>query len=270
MLDDHDVAVTAHGLDRDRVGKHRQVDLTGANRRHARGLIRQDVVLHGFHLRLPLAPVIGERREDRARVLHVLLQHERAGADHLGLEIGIRRVRQDRGVVGGQRRQERAIRRLHRERHRPLVSRLDALDRLELARPRGAGLRVHHSLEGELHVLGRQRLAVVERHALAKGEDVRRVIRLLPRLRKDAQWLAVVVEDQQGLVDDGDELEAGRRRHHRRIEPNRLFRLADDEGAGGARRGRRGILRQRGPCPRHRAERAGNCRGSGHLREIPS
>src|SRR5690606_41501473 len=64
------------------------------------------------------SPVIGERGEDRARVLHVLLQHERAGADHLGLEIGIRRVRQDRSVVGGQRRQERAIRRLHRERHR--------------------------------------------------------------------------------------------------------------------------------------------------------
>ncbi len=84
----------------------------------------------------------------------------------------------------------------------PLVQGLDGGDVYEIG-PEGRGRILHGPLQGEDHILGRQRAAVVEHHAGPEVEDPGIGIRRLPVLGQQGHDPHPVVELHQPLVDIG-------------------------------------------------------------------
>ena len=141
-------------------------------------LERDVVVLH------PLGEAIGsgaDREQLRVLLLERLLVHDLGG------------LREHR--------QERTARAAQVEARLVLADRLHALDRREEDAHRQLVLRVEDAGEREGDVLGRERLAVVERGVVDQVEEPRLVVFLLPRLRQARDELAGLVHVDELVVD---------------------------------------------------------------------
>jgi len=205
LLIDLDVRIRFEGLDE--LG--RQVDqvvhLTAAQRLDlGRGIAHEDE-LHAIEVGQLVAvrvlhPVVRVSLEGQAVLGEVLVDHEWASAVELGLEILGRAVDDDCMVIA-QVEQEVGIGLLEREDDRRIVGGLYTGDvPVKLNRGR-AHFGVAQAVERELHVVGGQRLAVVELHALAHLERPGQSVGAgFPALRQAAGLVRAIVfadEDEE-------------------------------------------------------------------------
>ena len=273
-LEHHQLRGAALGVLRVRLvpAAARHVELAGLKRRDLRGAVADDHELDAVEIRPPLDEVVGILHVlDRLARL-VLLELERPGADALVLELGERHVGgEDRRVSRGEHGQERRLRSLEPEDHGVGVGRLDGLDVLvpELARVHlelGLGVRSPaHGVEGVLHVLRREGLAVVPLDVLPEEEDEVAVI-VLPRPlvgqlgddRVDALLLLggivvhEVVEAGAGLLGGGD----------RRLLVDRKTRCRAERGG----HEHTAVLRGLGRCAHHEQQQGGGNTHQGQQR----
>ena len=127
-----------------------------------------------------LAPVVVAADELDPVALHPVREGEGAGADRLlGVAVGGRR-RDDHRVAPGEVGEQRALGRVEADLERDVVDRrhlVDAVEQPLLGVQRAVG---HRAVEGEDHVLGGERRAVLEGHAVAQVEDPGEAVRRRP------------------------------------------------------------------------------------------
>ncbi|CAH0264830.1 hypothetical protein SRABI76_03584 [Microbacterium oxydans] len=203
-------------------------------------------------LRPPVVVVVAHVAE--ALPLDPLVELERPGADHGRRErIGVVEQllrRDDAEIRRRDQRQEARLRLLQRDAHGVLVEHLG--DRTEL-RDRAGGLvrRVGDVVEVDLHGLGVERGAVMERDVVAQRERVHAgVIRHLPLRREPGAVGAVAVVPHEGIDDRRQHVRATRL-IDQRVELRRLRPRGDDEIAA------RDRFAVRLRCIRRRAGSAG-------------
>ena len=151
------------------------VDLPGDDLLHA-GVVVLDVTDDDL-VHLGLAAAVLVVGHERGLVRRELLELERARANGLGVELGVRRVTRGdllaRRDAEEQARGEAAVRRLEAEDDRGGVRRLHLVDEAVVVGDRRRGLRVEHRAVGGRNVLGVEGAAVVERHALLEAHRPR-------------------------------------------------------------------------------------------------
>jgi hypothetical protein len=176
----------------------RGVGFAGAHHREARGRLAARDDAHGRELRHARAvPVLGIGGEAHLDAAFERLEAPRAGADgiadHLVAAIGqpaevAPGEHPHVAVAAAERREEGRVHFLERDSHGPGVGCLDRLDRLQEAAEGAARVRRAQALEGEHHVVGRERLAVVPGDAFAQAQREGAPVRPgLPALRQAAR-----------------------------------------------------------------------------------
>ena len=149
------------------------VDVAGHHRGEGGGRVGDE--LEGDLLeRRRLAPVVVAADELDPVALHPVREGEGAGADRLlGVAVGGRR-RDDHRVAPGEVGEQRALGRVEADLERDVVDRRHLVDAVEQPLLRVQRALGHRPVEGEDHVLGGERRAVLEGHARRAGGRPRR------------------------------------------------------------------------------------------------
>ena len=176
-------------------------DLRGALGNHA-----EDQPVEFRQARLEVGSVANQHD---ALVAPVALETESAGADRAGVGLvavgigaGIEVAWQDRRLGHVELPQQRGVRALQPEDHGVRVGRLDRFDGGRETGARAGMEAEQHLLEGELHILGGERLAVVPRHARRQGEaDFAPVLGNRPAGGEIGPHRAVAVEGHEAVED---------------------------------------------------------------------
>ena len=173
-----------------------------------------------------------------------LIRHEleRAAADRLGVQVMARlhqHFRHDRRTGEGHVGQEWPCRHGQRELDGQRIDDVDAFDRFDLRFVGICRVLCAEPVEGEFHILGSQRIAVVEFHAIAELEGVSQTVvaDLIPGGKIGIRH-GIGVDRHQSRIDLLDDDMRHTRRAHRRVEPGGVSREGHLQDAAG----HRGIL----------------------------
>ncbi len=206
-------------------------------------------------LRLVRAVVVRVDLEHGLLVGRELLELVRARADRLVvglLRVGrVDLVRHDRRDVVGEDEGPRAVRLLEVHRHGGRIGRVDRLQRAQQRVRTGRVRDLHHAVERELDVLGRQRVAARELQVRLELADVRLRIREVAALGRVGFRLVTTRRNrQQVLVHVADQLLGAEVVCPDRVQRDDLVGGPEDHRVGVAA-ACRGSTRSRRSCCRH-------------------
>jgi hypothetical protein len=232
----------APSVDEGHVGERHEVQVARLQPGHPRGGIRDELVDETIEVRTALAEEVLVAVQDEEAPLLPVRELERSGPDGLAVRrvladvaLGVHVPGEDRDEQRHERAEQRG-RRLREPHHRRVG--IGGVDGVQVAEDREPeGMHRLRGLDGELHVLRGDRLAVVEGRPLHEVERVpERVRRDLPALREVGLGDELVVELDEARVELGAVDPRRGPGHHHGVQRDRLeVRHLHDPAAPGRR-----------------------------------